>query len=86
MQTKKLGIPKLSYEIDGETYFVRRPTLDESEHYSEEFEKLKDAPIKERIMSTYHFISKLGIPLEVLKRLSVEDVNEIMGDIAGKKN
>jgi hypothetical protein len=82
---KKLGTKTAEYEIAGKDYTVRKPSALESEDFNEGLEALKGKKPKERAHHMIKFISKLGIPEDVVRTLCYEDLNEIAGDLGPKK-
>lgn len=75
---------KVLISILGKEYSVRKPTIGEVEDNAEAAKGSENDP-SATIKQVISFVSKLGIPVEVLRNLETEQLTEIMEYLNGTK-
>jgi hypothetical protein len=64
----------LNIKFQGESYTVRFPNVEESDHYLQELDKAEGEDIK---LLMRRFLDKLGLPMEVSGKLEYDDIKAI---------
>ncbi len=87
MDTIKIGPRKKAKIIiedeDGSTreFYIRKPLVSEQEEFSEKFEQASG--VKEQNDLTREFLSSLGLDMEFLKTLDIDQASQIMEGVTG---
>lgn len=68
---------ELKIKIYGNEYSVRKPTVKDTFEYRKSFNELKTE--EEQTLALIDYLSRLGIPTEVVESLEVDHLFEILG-------
>lgn len=76
---KELNRVVFEYKIDGEKHKVRKPNV-------EELREIRKAKSDDDLKATEGYLEKLGLPSEVFRTLEMQQIEEILEDLAQGKS